>query len=54
MINCIKGNTISEADTKEKINELNEIKKVETNSNRLIESQKILLSLFDDIKQFLM
>ena len=39
---------------KKKINELNEIKKVETNSNRLIESQKILLSLFDDIKQFLM
>ena len=40
MINCIKGNTISEADTKKKINKLNEIKKVETNSKRLIESQK--------------
>ena len=31
LINSIKGNTISEADTKKKINELNEIKKVETN-----------------------
>ena len=40
LINSIKGNTISEADTKKKINELNEIKKVETNSKRLIESQK--------------
>ena len=27
LINSIKGNTISEADTKKKINELNEIKK---------------------------
>ena len=50
MINSIKGNTISEADTKKKINELNEIKKVETNGKRLIESQKKLLSLFDDLK----
>ena len=33
-----------------KINELNEIKKVETNGKRLIESQKKLLSLFDDLK----
>ena len=40
MINGIKGNTISEADTKKKINELNEIKKVETNGKRLIENQK--------------
>ena len=48
LINSIKGNTISEADTKKKINELNEIKKVETNGKRLIESQKKLLSLFDD------
>ena len=48
LINNIKGNTISEADTKKK-NELNEIKKVETNSKRLIESQKKLLSLFDDL-----
>ena len=33
-----------------KKNELNEIKKVETNDKRLIESQKKLLSLFDDLK----
>ena len=50
MINSIKGNTISEADTKKKITELNEIKKTETNGKRLIESQKKLLSLFDDLK----
>ena len=49
LINSIKSNTISEADTKKKINELNEIKKVETNGKRLIESQKKLLSLFDDL-----
>ena len=40
MINIIKGNTISETDIKKKINELNEIKKVETNGKRLIESPK--------------
>ena len=40
LINSIKGNTISGADAKKKINELNEIKKVETNGKRLIESQK--------------
>ena len=45
MINSIKGNTISEADAKKKLNELNEIKKVEINGKRLIESQKKLLSL---------
>ena len=33
-----------------KINELNEIKKVETNGKRLIESRKKLLSLFDNLK----
>ena len=49
LINSIKGNTISEADTKKKINELNEIKKVEIKGKRLIESQKKLLSLFDDL-----
>ena len=49
LINSIKGNTVIEADTKKKINELNEIKKVETNGKRLIESQKKLLSLFDDL-----
>ena len=50
MINNIKSNTISEADTKKKINELNEIKKVETKGKRLIKRQKKLLSLFDDLK----
>ena len=49
LINNIKSNTISEADTKKKINELNEIKKVEIKGKRLIESQKKLLSLFDDL-----
>ena len=53
MINSIKGNTFSEADTKKKINELNEIKKVETKGKRLVESQKKLLSLFDDLKTIL-
>ena len=47
LINNIKNNAISEADTKKKINELNEIKKAET--KRLINGQKILLSLFDDL-----
>ena len=37
-MNSTKGNTISEADAKKKINELNEIKKVETNGKRLIEN----------------
>ena len=50
LINNIKNNTISEADTKKKINKLNEIKKVETKGKRLIKSQKKLLSLFDDLK----
>ena len=50
LINNIKNNTISEANAKEKINKLNKIKKVETKGKRLINSQKILLSLFDDLK----
>ena len=40
LINSNKGNTISEADTKKKINELNETKKVEIKGKKLIESQK--------------
>ena len=40
MINSIKNNTISEADAKNKINELNEIKKVEISGKRLIENRK--------------
>ena len=42
--------TISEADTKKKINELNEIKKAEIKGKRLIKNQEKLLSLFDDLK----
>ena len=49
MINSIKDNTISEADAKKTINELNQIKKVEKNGKRLIESQKKLVCLFDDL-----
>ena len=49
LINNIKNSTISEADTKKKINELNEIKKAEIKGRQLITSQKILLSLFDDL-----
>ena len=49
MINSIKSNTISEANVEKKLNELNEIKKVEIKGKRLIESQKKLLSLFDDL-----
>ena len=50
MINNIKNNTISKADTKKKINELNKIKNVETKGKRLVNSQETLLSLFDDLK----
>ena len=49
MINNIKNNVISESDAKNKINELNKIKKLETKGKRLIDSQKILLKLFDDL-----
>ena len=50
LINDIKNNTISEANAKKKINELNEIKNVETKGKRLINSQETLLSLFGDLK----
>ena len=46
----VKCHTISEADAKKKLNELNEIKKVEIKGKRLIENKKKLLSLFDDLK----
>ena len=49
MINNIKNNTISEALAKQKLNALNEIKKAETKNKRLINGQKILLNLFDDL-----
>ena len=50
LINNIKNNTISEADTKKKINELDEVKKVETKDKRLSISQKTLLSLLNYLK----
>ena len=49
MINNIKNNTISEAFAKQKLDALNEIRKVETKNKRLINRQKILLSLSDDL-----
>ena len=51
LINSIKRNTISEADTKKKLNELNEIMKVEIKGKRLINSHKNLLILFDDLSK---
>ena len=51
MINNIKNKTLSEADTKKKINELNEIKKkTEIKGKQLIKNQEKLLTLFDDLK----
>ena len=50
MINNIENNTINEAATKEKINELNKIEEVERKGKRLIKSQEKLLRLFDDLK----
>ena len=49
LINDIKNNTITEALAKQKLNALNEIKKAETKNKRLINGQKILLNLFDDL-----
>ena len=49
MINNIKKATISEALAKQKINTLIEIRKAETKNKRLINGQKILLNLFDDL-----
>ena len=49
MISNIKNNTISEADTKKKIDKLNETKKLETKCKRLIKNQEKLLILFDDL-----
>ena len=49
LINNIKNNTISEAFAKRKLNALNKIKKAETKNKRLINGQKILLNLFDDL-----
>ena len=49
MINSIKNNTISEALAKQKLDALNKIKNPEIKNKRLINGQKILLSLFDDL-----
>ena len=49
MINNIKNNTISEALAKQKLDALNKIKNAEIKNKRLINGQKILLSLFDDL-----
>ena len=49
LINNIKNNTISEADAKQKLDALNEIKKAEIKNKRLISSQKKLLKLFDEL-----
>ena len=49
MVNDIKNNTISEALTKQKLNALNKMKKAETKNKRLINGQKILLKLSDDL-----
>ena len=49
MVNDIKNNTNSEALAKQKLNALNKIKKAETKHKRLINGQKILLKLFDDL-----
>ena len=49
MINNIKNNTISEADAKKRVNELKEIRKTEIKNKRLINGQKRLLNLFDDL-----
>ena len=48
-INNIKNNTISEADAKKKINALNNIKKAEIKHKSLINGQKKLLNLFDNL-----
>ena len=49
LINNIKNNTISKALAKQKLDALNEIRKIETKNKRLINGEKILLSLFDDL-----
>ena len=49
LINNIKNNTISETDAKEKLNALDVIRNIETKSERVISSQKVLLNLFDDL-----
>ena len=49
MINKIKNGTISEALAKQKLNPLNKIKKAEIKNKCLINGQKELLNLFNDL-----
>ena len=49
LLNNINNNTISEADAKQKLNVLDEIKKAEIKNKCLITSQKKLLKLFDEL-----
>ena len=49
MVNNIKDNTISEIDTKKRLNTLNKIKNAEIRCKRLIPGQKELLNLFYDL-----
>ena len=49
LVNSINNNTISEALAKQKLDALNEIRKAETKNKRLINGQRILLSLLDDL-----
>ena len=49
LISNIRNNTISDANAKRKINDLNEIKNVETKGKRLIKSEEKLLRLSDDL-----
>ena len=49
MINKIKNNTISETLAKQRLSGLDEIKKKEIKNKRLINGQKELLNLFDDL-----
>ena len=49
LVNDIKNNSISEALAKQKLNVLNKIKKAETKNKRLINGQKTLVKLFDDL-----
>ena len=49
LVNSISNNRSSEALAKQKLDALNEIIKAETKNKRLVNGQKILLSLFDDL-----
>ena len=50
MINNINNNASNEADAKQKLNTLNEIKKAEIKGKRLIYGQNILLKMLDELE----